>query len=223
MKPAGSLVSICQSLYGHRIATAVLCVTLLTAAASAQQRSVQNNVLRSTELPDIRIHVAPELTYLGRFNFKVRDVAEGEAHVFGESKDGRLHRVLLVDFEHFYPSNDHTFDYPRLTMARLGKEEYLHQTWALANVEWFQVPEMRSFLEAHHRTAEPGWVMDRYVRAVDSAKKHEIIIFYLEAKSVSAAGVRFGGGDEMAPPPTLPAELEQQVIARARKAFQVQP
>ena len=65
--------------------------------------------------------------------------------------------------------------------------------------------------------------MDRYVRAVDPAKKHEIIIFYMEAKSLSATAIRFGGGDGTAPTPTLPAELEREVVARASKAFQVEP
>ncbi len=186
------------------------------------QRSVDQNVLQSRAQPDIRIRVAPYLVYLGRADFKVRDVAEGEAHVFAESEGGKLRRVLLVDFEHFHPANDQTFEYPRLTMVKLGGEEYLHQTWALADLEWFHMPEMRELFAGLHLTAEPSWVMDRYVRAVDAAKKHEIIIVYLEAKSVSAPAVHFGRGDDTAPPPTLPAAIEQEVVARASKAFRVE-
>jgi hypothetical protein len=104
-------------------------VMLIVSAASAQ-RTVEKKLLRASNLPAIRIRVSPEFSYIGSFNFKVGDVGSGEAYLYRESQQSNLQRVVLIDFEHFFPQNDHTYEYPRLDMVRLGDEEYLHQTWA---------------------------------------------------------------------------------------------
>jgi hypothetical protein len=198
-----------------------LIVLLLLVGVASAQRTFENHTLRSESLPEISIHISPDLTYFGQLSIKVGDVAEAEEHVFAKTVHGKLRRVFIAHFEHFLPGNDHFFDYPHLRMANLGGQEYLHQTWALADFELFELPEMREFLKSHKIAAEANWLVDRYVRVVDEGRKHEVILFYLEAASENPAGIHYSGPNEPPPPQAPPPQAERKLIDRARHAFQV--
>jgi hypothetical protein len=107
-------------------------------------------------------------------------------------------------------------------MATLGQREYLHQTWAIRQFDLFTVPAMRDFLRARDLTAEASWLIDRYVRVVDEARKHEVILFYLEAASANPADIHYGGAPfEPPPPPAPPPSVGTEFERHARAAFQV--
>jgi hypothetical protein len=198
--------------------------TLLAVLAQTgpPQRAVEGHVLRSPALPALSIRVAADLVYLGRLSYTVQDVAQAEEYVFATTAGGKLQRAFIAHFEWFLPSNDHVFEYPRLRMATIGQQEYLHQTWAIRQFDLFTVPAMQEFLRARDLTAEASWLIDRYVRVVDNARKHEVIFFYLEAASISAADIHYGGAPfEPPPPPAPPPSVETEFVTRARAAFQV--
>ena len=112
--------------------------------------------------------------------------AKVEQFIFGQVKQGKLGKTMIVHFEHFLPTNDLTFIYPRLHMATLGKHEFLNQTWAIKDYGLFKRDKVKEFLAKNGLQAEPDWLVNRYVRAVDENKKHELIFFYMEpASSVS--------------------------------------
>src|SRR5579864_5581868 len=194
----------------------------LLAQPAAAQRAVEQHVLRSSALPQLTVQVSPNLTYLGRLDYDVQDVAQAEEYVFAATANGTLQRVFVAHFEHFRPTNNHFFEYPHLRMARLGQHEYLHQTWAIREFSLFTVPAMQEFLQARHLRAEASWLVDRYVRVVDEARKHEVIFFYLEAASINPSEIHYGGAPaEPPPPPAPPPAVEQGLLGRATAVFQV--
>ena len=194
----------------------------LLAQAPVPERAVQGQVLHSPALPKLTIHVSASLTYLGRLSYDVQAVAQAEEYVFAATVGGQLQRAFVAHFEQFLPTNDHFFEYPRLQMATIGQQEYLHQTWAIRQFDLFTVPAMQEFLRARHLTAEASWLIDRYVRVVDEARKHEVIFFYLEAASTNPTNIHYGGAPfEPPPPPTPPPSVEPEFVKRARAAFQV--
>jgi hypothetical protein len=194
---------------------------LLAPRELVAQREV-GHLVHSDSLPRLDVEVSGSLVYLGRLTFAVDTVAQAEEFVFGDTAQGRLQRAVIVHFEHFLPSTTHTFNYPRLQMARLGADEYLHQTWALADFELFRLPAMVDFLQARDLRAEPRWLVDRYVRAVTDHPQYEVIIFYLEAGSASAPGIVYGGAPVAPPPPPTPPDpVLQPLLARSRAAFRV--
>jgi hypothetical protein len=194
----------------------------LLAQATVPQRAVQRQVLHSPALPELTIRVSADLTYLGRVSYAVQDVAQAEEYVFATTAAGKLQRAFVAHFEEFLPSNDHFFEYPHLRMATIGQHEYLHQTWAIRQFDLFTVPAMQEFLRARNLTAEASWLIDRYVRVVDEARKHEVIFFYLEAASTHATDIHYGGAPfEPPPPPAPPPSVEPEFVQRARTAFQV--
>jgi hypothetical protein len=199
-----------------------LAMLALLVQSSLPQRAVQGHVLHSPSLPELTIHVSQDLTYLGRLRYDVQGVAQADEFVFAATADGKVKRAFVAHFEEFLPTNEHFFEYPRLRMATLGRQEYLHQTWAIRQFDLFTVPAMQEFLRARDLTAEASWLIDRYVRVVDEARKHEVIFFYLEAASTNPAGIHYGGAPfEPPPPPAPPQNIETEFIKRARAAFQV--
>jgi hypothetical protein len=175
-------------------------------------------------LPRLQVQVSPEFTYLGEIRFPVDTVAMARQFVYGIADAGRLLRAVIVHFEHFLPSQNRTFVYPRLRMTRLGSEDYLHQTWAFGDLSLFRQPELIALLQRHHLTAGPRWVVDRYVRAVPENPKYEVILFYLESDHVGDPSITYGGYPiAPPPPPTPPAPIEAAINRRARAAFVVLP
>jgi hypothetical protein len=194
----------------------------LVAQVALPQRAVQGQVLHSTVLPELTIRVSADLRYLGRLSYDVQGVAQAEEFVFAATAGGKVQRAFVAHFEGFLPTNDHFFEYPRLRMATLGQGEYLHQTWAIRQFDLFTVPAMQAFLRARDLTAEASWLIDRYVRVVDEARKHEVILFYLEAASTNPAQIHYGGAPfEPPPPPAPPPSIEAEFIRRSHAAFQV--
>ncbi len=194
-------------------------------AGAAQDSGTARRVhfeLESPALPRLRVRVAPELAYLGVVRYPVQTGAQVEAFVFGDTAGGRLRRAFIAHFEGYPPGVDRSFSYPRLEMARLGAHEYLHQTWAIRQFGLFEIPAIREFFELRKIAVEPSWVVDRYVRTVDPAGKHEVIFFYLESAAMHDPAMQYGGAPAAPPPPpTPPPAVLAAVRERAARAFQV--
>lgn len=167
------------------------------------ERRVEQTV-RSSTLPRVAVRVDPALPYLGRVEFDVNGRARAEQFFFAEITDGTLGRTLVVHFEHFLPSNDFTFEYPTLRMVTLGKHDYLHQTWAMAGRGLLERPAVSELLTRRGVRVEPDWFLNRYARVVDAARKHELLIFYLEP--ARSAPVPFATLAAMADPFGVPKD-----------------
>jgi len=138
----------------------------------------------------VTVTVAPELGYIGH----IRDSAMSgrtvyDQYIFSEVSGGQLGRTFIVHFESAVPSTDFTFDYPRHTMVRIGRHEYLHQSWPIENWTLFQSEPMTKLLRKCAVSAPSRWLVNRYVRPVGKDKHAEIILFYLEAAGELPAAV----------------------------------
>ena len=184
-------------------------------------RSV-HHLLESPALPRVEVRVAGDLAYLGVVRYEVGSGAGVEAFVFADTAGGKLRRAFIAHFEGYPPASDRTFAYPRLEMTRLGADEYLHQTWAIRQFGLFEIPAVKEFLRERRLAAEPSWVVDRYVRVVDAARRNEVIFFYLESASMHDPAMAYGGAPVAPPPPpTPPPAVLAEVRERAARAFQV--
>ena len=171
---------------------ALLLMFALPALCAAQTRSVQQ-LVRSDSMPNIAIEVDASLSYLGSFRSLVmNNTAEAERYIFGDIRNGQLRRVAIVHFERFLPAAKGAFRYPRFRMRMVAGVEYLEQIWPLAEdlpaSEFFAPAQFQAILNRWGVKPEPKWMMHRYVRAVDPAMQHELILFYLESES--EAGVK---------------------------------
>lgn len=94
-----------------------LAVFLLTAVAFAQnlltvERSVTGHRLHSDSDPTVTLEVPSSFEYAGGQAFDIFHVAAAEQHLFVEPGPNRsIKRFYWFQFEHYYPANNHTYDY----------------------------------------------------------------------------------------------------------------
>ena len=182
-------------------------------------------IVRSSTLPAIAVRVDPALPYLGRVEFEVNGRARAEQFYFGEITGGKLARTVIVHFEHFLESNDLTFNYPAFRMIAVGKHDYLHQSWPIAGLGLFENASVAELLKARGVQIDPDWLVNRYARVVDAARKHELLLFYLEPGT--SATVPFKMLEAEAHPSGVPqkpgawATIAAGLADRAMRAFTV--
>jgi hypothetical protein len=93
----------------------LLLILLLPLNASASQAVFEDGALVSTGFPEGRIEIAPEFQHLGAESFLLRGTNPTEIHLFVTADpDGRVRRLLWVQFENFGPDQpERTFNYER--------------------------------------------------------------------------------------------------------------
>jgi hypothetical protein len=212
-----------------RIALTAGLVFLLSAVCAAQTpvRTVENNVLVSSDLPKIRIAVDKSLPYLGTFHFNLRNIAEGDRYIWAETRNGRVTRMFIVQFEGLLHAIERSYTYQMRTPVKLGNDVYSHNLWfyteaAQRTEHPKNEPEyLANFLAERGLRTEHDLMMSRFARIVDDAKRHEIILFYWE----NMADHRFSAKDFPEEKPVTPEQKKfgEEFFQRSLKAFSVEP
>jgi len=168
--------------------------------ASDTQRSVENNIIISADLPEIKIKVHDEFTYIGNFDFEIiansdeypkelmgKPVAAGERFVFvAADKEKSVEKLFIVQFEGFLAKNEFIYNYNFDNAEYIGDRKYRHNTWfynAKENVRLNPKNEGAKtirFLENMGFQLEDYFMMSRFVGLASEDRKYEIIIFYQE-------------------------------------------
>lgn len=192
-------------------------------ATPPSPRHVEDGILVSTCLPPLRLRPDPGFKYLGGHPFRIRDVAAGERHVFVDAEGSRIRRLLLLQFEGFLDGVDHTYNYRITNPVALGGETY-HQNVYLFSANGDLAPEgiaTKAFLEGHGLVWPDEQMMPRFVRVVDTARRHELIIFYTE--SVADAGHTIAEIAEDGGIRPAFAPVAESLTARSLRAFTILP
>jgi hypothetical protein len=212
-----------------RVLLVVLGVGLVAACArSGSERSAttapryfRDGVLVSTCRPMLRLSADPGFRYLSAHSFRIRNVAGGERHVFVDTEGRRVRRLLLLQFEGYLDGVEGSYRYGITNPVVLGGETYSQNVYLFSS-QGDLAPEgiaTRTFLEQHHLEWPDEQMMSRFVRTVDPARRHELIIFYDE--SVADAGytlAQIGDDGGVRPPYRAVAE---SLTARSLRAFTI--
>ena len=153
---------------------------------TSSQRSVQNNILLSEELPAIQIKIDPQFTYVGSTNFILYDVAHVEQHHFiVTDTQKRIQRRLWFQFEGYLDDNDHKYDYSGMEALTLNGFTFLHNAYVL-NIE--DVYRERPTSDSAHVVdflKEKGYVLSGDLMSnrmvwLDADLRNELMIIYSE-------------------------------------------
>lgn len=202
-----------------------LLVSVNSVCARNDERRVVNNLLISDKLPKIKIAVDKKFKYAGRFDFKIRDVAAGERHVFVDAKNGRVKRMFIAQFEGFLPGVDDFYRYSFDNAQLFGAHKFRHNTFAYSSKESRREnPENEGvltvdFLQKKGYSVEDELMASRFLTVPDEEKKHELILFYIE--NVSAANhalSEFYKDDE---PTEVWKNISKDLTRRSLKAFEI--
>jgi hypothetical protein len=91
------------------------------APAKASLRMVHGRTLVSAELPAAELTFGPDFRYVGGQIVNLYGNADAEQHLFVHANsDGLVQRFYWVQFEHFLPTNTHTYNYPADHTVDLG-------------------------------------------------------------------------------------------------------
>ena len=174
-----------------------------TDVASPKTRSVEGQVLTSTEMPAVRIEFDKGFKYVGGHSFILYDVAHAEQHFFLDAdREGRVKRMYWVQFEGYLPTNTNVYRYKVNKTANIGGLEFIADAYTRNTKASPGRPDSdgaraRAFLEGKgYRMASDDVLSQRLVHLIDEAKRNELMIIYLEDLSgmgLTAADLAEGG------------------------------
>ena len=148
-------------------------------------RTVKANILSSRAHPAIQIQVAPEFTYAGRLQFILFDCAAVDLFLFLTGKP-QIERLLMIQFEGYLDDTPYTYEYPLTNTVNFGNYTYLTDT-SIVHLPLLveQHPDAEAArvitcLRDQGYTMQDTVVIQRYIRVLDAAKRHEMLIQYVE-------------------------------------------
>ena len=187
------------------------------------ERHFKDGVLVSTCRPVLRLRPDTTFRYLGSHPFRIRELAAGERHVFADLDGRRVRRLLLLQFEGYLDGVDGAYHYRMTNPVTLGGEAY-NQNVYLFRSKGDLAPEgiaTRAFLERQGLDWPDEQMMSRFVRTVDAARRHELIVFYNE--NVADAGYHLSDiADDGAIRPEFQS-VADALTARSLGAFTILP
>lgn len=149
-------------------------------------RGYADGVFESDDRPPLRMRVVPELRYLGSFLFDLKQVARVERHVFVETENALVRRMLVLQFEGFLPNVDEMYRYALTDPRELGGATYGRRTGELSvSQERAESPDGEMthtviFLESQGLVLPDHQAVARFARILGQDRRRELLIFYHE-------------------------------------------
>ena len=104
-------------------------VSMLLADDAPALREVRGQTLISRKLPAAELTVSEEFRYLGGQRANLYGNADAEQHLFVKAgQSGPVERFLWVQFEHFFPTNTYTYNYPAEHTTNLGGIDFVYDS-----------------------------------------------------------------------------------------------
>ena len=173
----------------------VTVMVLLVAVALAQEgakleRTVTGRVLKSSSDPAVTLKIGETFQYVGGQTIDIFRVAGAEQHFFVDAgPDKAIRRFYWIQFEHYYPSNGHTYDYGGINQKALkfGPIDFLADTkidpeyFTGGNQPGSDSEAAQKFLEGKGYKVAGRFVRTRMFYLTDSSKRKELMVIYGEA------------------------------------------
>ncbi len=221
-----------------------LFLALSAAACSAEEpasgpRTISDGTLVSTENPAMTFTPSDEFDYVGDFAITLKDVALAERHHWVAVKDGRVEKMLIVQFEGFLDGVDGGYNIVIPSEERAGSnykftdkpvlldgKPFVHNTWALNQQENAETnPGMEAeatlaLLADEGYSLDDAVIMSRFGAAIGDDARHELIIFYFEPLADSDKSLdAFPDGEPLTDEYDM---FSEAVTARSMEAFTVE-
>lgn len=155
------------------------------------ERKVAGKTLISNQLPEIKVKLNGNFKYVGKFGFTIRDIAKGERYVFVDARKNEIQRLFIAQFEAILPTSDEFYRYNFDKAQKFGVHKFRQNTFAYSNLEAEkenpngEATLTAKFLKEKGYQLEDELMMSRFLTVPDEAKKHELILFYIENVSSS--------------------------------------
>lgn len=160
-----------------------------TSSDPSRMRQVRGQTLLSPEPPNASLTVAKEFHYVGGQKVNLYGNADAEQHVFVKSGDrGVVQRFYWIQFEHFLPSNTHTYDYAPTRTVEIGGLTFVYDAKSWPQYKSMQAEDATSdgaaverLLEQHGLSFPARAVRVRMFHLPTPDHRSELMIIYGEA------------------------------------------
>jgi hypothetical protein len=191
-----------------RFILVALALTGVVLAQSAPQpagpplRKVHSNTIDSPELPAAKLTFGKDFRYIGSQRVNLYGNADAEQHLFVKAaKTGPVESFYMVQFEHFFPTNHYTYDYPPEHTTDIGGLQFIYDVKSWPDYAAVEAEDPASDgaafsrLLAEHNLAFPKrTVRVRMFHLPTPDRRTELMIIYGEALSDNSdIPVRPGG------------------------------
>jgi hypothetical protein len=168
---------------------------LFAAAAGAQglnphvRRDVKGNTVFSEGGPGVEVRIPKGFRFIGKHEINLYGNSEAEQFVFvKQDRNHVLESFYLVQFEHFLPSNDLTFNYDSMRQTQVGdlKLNFDVRSWsglagAITDEPGSDVASLGGLFAEQDLSFPQNTVLVRMVHLPDADHRTEMMIFYGEA------------------------------------------
>ncbi len=158
------------------------------APSAASLRSVQGQTLVSNELPRADLTFGKEFHYVGGQKVNLYGNADAEQHIFVVSRDRVVERFYWVQFEHFLPTNKHTYDYRPDRTTDIGGLRFIYDVKSWPDYAANQMEDPASdgaaiarLLDEHNLVFPKKTVRVRMFHLPTPNRRTELMIIYGEA------------------------------------------
>jgi hypothetical protein len=171
-------------------------------AADVPLREVHGQTIISKDLPAAELTFGKDFHYVGGQRVNLYGNADAEQHLFVKAgKSGAVERFYWVQFEHFLPTNDRTYDYKAERTTDIGGVQFIYDVKSWPDYAAMQAEDPASDgaaisrLLAEHSLAFPKKAARvRMFHLPTRDRRTELMIIYGEAlPEGSAVPVREGG------------------------------
>lgn len=157
-------------------------------ASPGLRRGVNGQTLVSPEVPRADFNLANEFHYVSGQMVNLYGNAEAEQHIFVVSKDRVVERFYWFQFEHFLPSNKHTYDYKPERTTDIGGLRFIYdvKTWPDYAANQAEEPDsdgaaIARLLDEHNLVFPKKTVRVRMFHLPTMDRRTELMIIYGEA------------------------------------------
>jgi len=197
------------------LAAVALLAPPLLGAQSAPAREMRGDTLVSRADPAATFVFPEPFRFAGSQTIDILKVAGADQYFFIEAAaDSSIRRFYWVQFEHYYPANNHTYDFSSMNLQPVpfGRLEFLGDV--RVRDDYFTMDKRpgsdsraaQAFLEAKGFKLDGTFATLRLFHLPDASRRRELMIIY----------------GERVPAGTAAADIAPDLTARARAGF-VQP
>lgn len=190
-------------------------------------RSIKGRTIFSEESPKAKLSVRKGLRFIGTQRVNLHGNAEAEQYVFAKAgRDKIVEQFYLVQFEHFLPSNQFTYDYASMRTTQIGDFQFRYDVKSFPNLEDLLREDpgsdgeaLERLLAKHHLGLPHNTVLVRMFHLPSADRRTELMILYGEALPESTAVPVRKGGVEL---DTESPSSAQMFLEHARQGLVIQ-
>ena len=116
------------------IACDVACARKPTPATTPVEREVKGQTIVSNQLPAANLTFSDDFRHLGSQVVNLYGTADAEQHIFATpDSSGPVSRLYWVQFEHYLPTNSHTYSYRPDRTVDVGGLQFIYDVQAFSD------------------------------------------------------------------------------------------